>query len=98
LLIIDCKTALRISTNNELIVGEIEDLISAARQDLILSGILPSKANNDNDPLIKRAIIIYCKANYGFDNPDSEKLQNSYNLLKASLALSSDYIKEGDTQ
>lgn len=86
----DCKLALRI--NNTVFDNEINDLINASRQDLILSGIALLKANDDTDALIKRAITIYVKANFGFDNPDSERLQQSYNSLKTSLALSTDYV------
>ncbi|WP_313413143.1 phage head-tail connector protein [Sedimentibacter sp.] len=43
------------------------------------------------DPLIKRAITLYCKANFGYDNPDAERFAESYKMLKIHLALSSDY-------
>ncbi|AFK87421.1 MULTISPECIES: head-tail connector protein [Thermoanaerobacterium] len=85
----DIKKLLRITTTA--FDTEINDLISAARQDLVLSGVDSTKANDDTDPLIKRAISLYCKANFGFDNPDADRLQQSYNLLKMSLALSGDY-------
>jgi uncharacterized phage protein (predicted DNA packaging) len=87
----DVKTALRIS--NAAFDSEITDLISAARSDLILSGILANKANDDTDPLIKRAIIVYVKANFGWNNPDAERLQQSYNMLKIHLALSQEYAE-----
>jgi hypothetical protein len=45
------------------------------------------------DPLIKRAIIIYVKANFGWNNPDAERLQQSYNMLKSHLALSQEYAE-----
>ena len=82
----DIKIALRIS--NTAYDSEINDLIAAARADLMLAGILLAKANDDTDPLIKRAITVYVKANFGWNNPDSEKLQQSYDMLKAHLALS----------
>lgn len=44
----DIKTALRISINNTAFDSEITDLIAAARGDLMLAGILPAKANDDN--------------------------------------------------
>lgn len=84
----DVKLALRISTTA--FDSEISDLISAARQDLILAGIAADKANDDTDSLIKRAISLYCKANFG-NNPDSERYQKSYDMLKCSLALAGDY-------
>ena len=86
------KTALRIS--NTAYDSEINDLVAAARADLRLSGILESKVNDDTDQLIKRAIIIYVKANFGWNNPDAERLQQSYNMLKCHLALSQEYTKE----
>lgn len=86
------KTALRIS--NTAYDSEINDLVDAARADLRLSGILESKVNDDTDPLIKRAIIIYVKANFGWNNPDAERLQQSYNMLKIHLALSQEYTSE----
>ena len=87
----DVKTALRIS--NTAFDSEINDLISAAQSDLKLSGVLESKVNDDTDPLIKRAIIIYVKANFGWNNPDAERLQHSYNMLKIHLALSQEYAE-----
>lgn len=78
----DIKLALR--TNN---VTETQDLIDAAKADLELSGVLSIV---DTDPLIKRAITVYCKANYGYDEK-AEKFQNSYNMLKSHLSLSLDY-------
>ena len=74
--------------------GEITDLISAARSDLKLSGVLESKVNDDTDALIKRAIVVYCKANFGWNNPDAEKLQQSYDMLKMHLSLSQEYTVE----
>jgi hypothetical protein len=46
---------------------------------------------NTADPLIKRAIVLYAKASYGWDNQEAPRFQNSYDLLKASLTLSADY-------
>ena len=88
----DIKIALRIS--NTAYDSEINDLIAAARADLRLSGILESVVNDDTDPLIKRAITVYVKANFGWNNPDSEKLQQSYAMIKGHLALSQEYTKE----
>lgn len=73
---------------------EITDLIGAARADLLLGGILPDKVNDETDALIKRAITVYVKAEFGLDNADSEKYRESYNMLKRHLMLSSEYIGE----
>lgn len=85
------KKALRISQNNRAFDDDVIDLIDAARADLALSGVLLSKVEDDGDPLIKRAVITYVKSNFGWDNPDSVKLQDSYNSLKIHLTLSQEY-------
>jgi uncharacterized phage protein (predicted DNA packaging) len=85
----DVKIALRVS--HTALNSEITDLIAAARQDLILSGILPAKANSDTDALIKRVVITYVKAHFGYDNPDHERFLNAYHQLKLHLTLAGDY-------
>jgi uncharacterized phage protein (predicted DNA packaging) len=87
----DVKLALRISSSTIAFDIDINDLIEEARQDLILSGITSEKAQDDADILIKRAIKTYAKANFGWDNPDAERLQKSYDLLKNHLSLAQDY-------
>ncbi|WP_188433565.1 head-tail connector protein [Kroppenstedtia guangzhouensis] len=87
----DVKQTLRISTANTAFDNEIETLIDAARLDLIQSGVSALKVNDDTDALIKRAIITYCKAYFGYDNPDAERFTQSYIMLKQHLALASDY-------
>ena len=86
------KLALRIKVTS--LDSEITDLIEACKIDLSISGI---KVISETDPLIQRAIIVYCKANFGLDNKDSEKYQLSYDMLKQSLALCSDYNTEVTT-
>lgn len=80
------KLALRIKSNK--LDEEIADLIEACKIDLSLSGV---KKIEDTDPLIQQAIKLYCKANFGLDNKDSEKYQKSYEMLKISLSLCGDY-------
>jgi len=85
----DVKLALRITSSA--FDTEVQDLVEAARQDLILSGVSQNKAQDENDPLIKRAITVYCKAHFGYDNPEAERFQQSYDMLKAHLTLSQEY-------
>jgi uncharacterized phage protein (predicted DNA packaging) len=85
----DIKIALRIS--HEALDTELLDLIEAARHDLTLSGVSSVKVKDETDPLIKRAIITYCKANFGYDNPDAVRFQESYNSLKQHLSIAGDY-------
>lgn len=80
------KLSLRIKSSK--LDDEINDLIEACKIDLSISGVRKIK---DEDPIIQRAIIVYCKANFGLDNKDSEKYQRSYDLLKQSLSLCGDY-------
>lgn len=84
----DIKNELRIDGNDLDI--EVQDLIDTAKADLILSGVNKDKVK-DTEPLIKRAIILYCKANFGYDNPEAERFQASYISLKTHLTLSSEY-------
>ena len=87
-MLIDVRRALRIiSTSFD---DEINDLILACKDDLQLCGLLGEKIL-DTDALIKRAIIVYCKTNYGLDNPDAERFQKSYDMLKNHMSLSTDY-------
>ncbi len=93
----DVKTALRISHNS--LDGDISDLIESARSDLLISGISSGKLQMDIevdflvdvDPLIKRAIIIYCKFQNESDNAKAERFQKSYDMLKTHLSLAGDY-------
>lgn len=86
----DVKLALRISAGTATFDSEIQGLIDAAKTDLGLSGVLKV---NDADALVKRAIIVYCKANFGWGNPDADRLQKAYDSLKAHLSLSLEYAR-----
>ena len=85
----DVKAACRTTTTNAGIVGELTDLINAAEYDLKNTGI-----NTDDltDPLIKRAIILYCKAHFGYNNEDAIRFAQNYDSLKSHLAMSVDYV------
>lgn len=80
------KLALRISNN--VFDSEIADLIESAISDLNISGV---SNLNIKDPLICRAVTMYCKANFGMDNKDSEKYEKSYEMLKQHLSLCGEY-------
>ena len=82
------KLALRIS--NTAYDTEISDLIEEAKADLELCGLIEDKIV-DTDVLIKRAIVTYCKANFGLNNADGEKLQRSYEAIRNHLTMSIDY-------
>jgi len=85
----DIKNSLRV--NGDDLNVEIQDLIESAKADLILSGVHKDKVKDD-DPLIKRAVTVYCKANFGYEDPRLlERFQESYISLKHHLTLSAEY-------
>jgi hypothetical protein len=84
----DVKVHLRITGNT--LDTELNDLIASALLDLKISGV-NSFAIDETDPLIKRAIVLYCKTHFGYNNPDAERFGKSYDLLKAHLSMSGDY-------
>lgn len=84
----DVKAALRISAANTTFDAELTALILSAKADLGLSGV---EIISDTDPLVQKAVITYCKAEFGYDNPDAERLQLSYERLKNSLTMSADH-------
>lgn len=87
----DVKGTLRVSGDD--LDVEIQDLIDSAKADLILSGVNENKVI-DTDPLIKRAITVYCKANFGYDDVNmAKRFEQSYISLKHHLTLSSEYTE-----
>lgn len=79
------KNALRISGNDY--DDEVDGLIAAAERDLARVGI----AVNENDALIVRAVVFYCKAYFGYDDSNSaEKCERAYEHLRTALALTAD--------
>ena len=72
------KGALRVTTDAPGIISEIENLINAAKLDLEIAGV----KYIEDDPLIQRAVIFYCKGHFGFDNPEAERFLRSYEMLK----------------
>lgn len=80
------KAYLRIKS--DVLDDEINDSIDAAIQSLKISGVT---LINKSDPLIVQAVKVYCKAQFETDTSKSEKYMQSFEHLKQSLSLSSDY-------
>lgn len=77
------KNALRIDGNEH--DEELTDLISAAKAEMIESGAHESKVIESNS-LIFRAITLYCKANFGYDDENGKFAQAFERMLiKISL-------------
>lgn len=79
------KLALRIKT--DAFDEEIQDLIDAALADLGIAGVITELGD---DPLITRAVITYCKANFG-SSDEYDRLKASYDEQKAQLRSASGY-------
>ena len=83
------KLALRIST--DAFDAEIEDLINAALLDLGLAGVTN---DSTDDPLVRRAVITFCKANLGEPN-EYDRLKASYDEQKAQMGMATNYTDWG---
>lgn len=84
------KLALRITTTA--FDSEINDLINAGLIDLRQAGITNQ---NVEDPMIRRAIITFCKLNFGQPD-DYDRLKRSYDEQKAQLSMASGYTNWGE--
>ena len=83
------KLALRITTNAY--DSELTDLIEAAKIDLGIAGVIvPITTDSNIDAIIQRAIVTYCKLNFG--EPDEyDRLKASYDEQKAQLSMATGY-------
>lgn len=81
------KLALRITT--DAFDTELNELIAAAQVDLGIAGVVvPAEI----DAIVSRAIITYCKCNFG--EPDEyTRLKASYDEQKAQLSMATGYTK-----
>ena len=89
------KVACRVTTTAY--DDELTDLISAGLKDLgitdIDAALLTSTAT---EPLIQRAVITYCKMNFGYLNVEQyQKFKASYDEQKAQLLMNSNYTTWG---
>lgn len=84
------KLALRITATA--FDSEIEDLISAALADLGIAGVENAV---ETDPLIVRAVITYCKANFG-ESDEYDRLKAAYDEQKAQLQMATGYTDWGE--
>ena len=93
----DVKVACRVTStafDNELL-----DLISSALADMGITDIkLDLLVERNPDPLIKQAVITYCRMNFGLQSDSYyERLKASYDEQKAQLLMSSSYTDWGGT-
>ena len=80
------KLAMRITTTAY--DAELERLIDAACADLGIVGV--TATSSTTDPLLKMAIITYCRLNFGTPD-DYDRMKASYDEQKAQLLMASGY-------
>ena len=87
------KESLSIVSTSTAKDNEITLWIQAAIEDLTRAGVTAATVSTENW-LVKGAIVMYCKANFGMCSLEEKKLaSNTYSLLCNNLSLS---YKEGD--
>lgn len=86
----DAKLRLRLHTNA--FDNEVGDLIDAAVDDLLERNAIQQSQISGTTiaPLIKRAIMTYCRAFFG-DPDNQERLKEDYDEQKATLMMTSGY-------
>ena len=77
---------------------ELSDLICAGVRDIGITDVRQELLENVNQlpPLIQRAVITYCRLNFGQPD-DYDRLKRSYDEQKAQLLMSSAYTEWGGT-
>lgn len=83
------KLAMRITT--EAFDSELSDLIAAALIDLTQAGISNQTLT---DPMIRRAVITFCRLNFGQPD-DYDRLKKAYDEQKAQLGMATGYTNWG---
>lgn len=81
------KMALRISTSA--FDDELTDLMGAALIDLMQAGV---NNTDTTDPMIRRAVITFCKLNFGQPD-DYDRLKKAYDEQKAQLGMATGYTQ-----
>ena len=92
MLIDDVRVALRVVSSKT--DSEVQAMIDAAIRDMRRVGIrdellVADDEDSPMDPMVKAAVLMYCKANYGFDNSDSDRYWARYNWTVTSMLNSS---------
>ena len=84
----DIKSELRVGGND--FNTEIQSLIDACKLEIKSKGIDQTKIS-ETDALIKQCIVLYCKANFGWDNPEADRFQDRYEKTLNHILLSGEY-------
>lgn len=90
------KAACRVASNAY--DEELTDLIESGLADMGITDIKSAVLiDTDPDPLIRKAVITYCRMNFGYqDELAYERLKASYDEQKSQLLMSGRYTDWGD--
>ncbi len=85
----DIKTTLRVKS--DAFDAEVETLIGAALYDMERVGVDPTLLDEEDleNPFVKQAVTAYCKAHFGYDNDESDRLDAAYRRIVCDLMNSS---------
>lgn len=85
------KAALRISADTADFDGEVAALIQAAKRRMAMAGVSEDAVGDDSDPMVRLGCIVFCRATFGLDNPEAERLGSSFEDILCQMALSGRY-------
>ena len=89
-LLSDVKLALRLTT--DAYDSEIDLLIDAGIRDLGFADVVTTAAEVALDPTLLRAVISYCRLNFGTPDPsDYDRMKKAYDEQKAQLQSATGY-------
>lgn len=86
-----CRGALRIPADVTDYDDEIADLIDAARAAMRAGGVSVDKSQDDSDGTVRLATKVFCKANFGMDNPDADRYMHTFDELVTLMHGTLDY-------
>ena len=94
-LLADIKIALRVTT--DALDSEVETLIGAALYDMERVGVNPALLEVDDEDgienkFVKQAVTAYCKAHFGYDNAEADRLDEAYRRIVCDLLNSAENI------
>lgn len=87
------KMALRITT--DAFDDELQHLVDSALTDIGFGGAMSEVLTEDGDPIVKQAVITYCKMNFGLPE-DYDRLKRSYDEQKAQLGTATGFTDWGE--
>lgn len=90
------KVACRVTTTTTAYDEELNDLICAGIKDIGITDVREDLLQNVNQlpPLVQRAVITYCKMNFGYLGVEQyQKFKASYDEQKAQLLMNSSYTE-----